>query len=108
MLSRIAGATLVAAALSTAPVGQASAHDHDAAIGLGLLGAAAVVGTAAAIANGPVYAAPPPVYYAAPQPVYAAPPVVYAPPYGYGYGYGYVYAHPYHYWHGGWGHYRHR
>ena len=104
MLRKVAGATLVAAALVAAPLGQASAHDHGAAIGLGLLGAAAVVGTAAAIANGPVYAAPAPVYVA-PQPVYVAPPpVVYAPPYGYGYGYAYAY--PHRYWHcGGWGYY---
>lgn len=101
MLRKVAGATFVAAALVAAPVGQASAHDHAAAVGLGLLGAAAVVGTAAAIANGPVYAAPAPVYYG--QPVYAAPPVVYAQPYPYGYGYGYY---PHRYWYrGGW-HYR--
>lgn len=103
MLRKVAGATLVAAALVAAPVSQASAHDHAAAVGLGLLGAAAVVGTAAAIANGPVYAAPPPVYYA--QPVYAAPPpVVYAQPYPYGYGYAYY---PHRYYHHGWGGYYH-
>lgn len=107
MLRKVAGATLVAAALVAAPVGQASAHDHAAAVGLGLLGAAAVVGTAAAIANGPVYVAPQPVY-APPPPVYyaPAPTVVYAQPYPYGYSYGYGYYHP-HYWHHGWGGYYH-
>lgn len=111
MLRNVAGATLLAAALVAAPVSQASAHDHGAEIGLGLLGAAAIVGTAAAMANGPYYAAPAPVYEVPPPVVYAAPPptVVYAQPYPYGYAYGYPdYYHPHHWHHEGWerGYYR--
>lgn len=95
---------VLAVGLAAAPVEHASAHEHHDGLGLALLGAAVIGGTAAILsAQGgdddgqpvyvqqgyaqPVYAQP--VYaqpvYAAPQvvyaqPVYAAPQVVYAAP----------------------------
>ncbi len=90
---------LAAAMLASAPLASAEAHDggRGVGVGLGLLGAAAVVGSVAALTAGPpvapvyaapVYAPPPQVYYAPPpvvyaQPYYAAPPVVYYAPGGY-------------------------
>jgi hypothetical protein len=61
-------------------------------VGLGLLGAAAIVGTTAAILSAPAAIAAPPVAYA-PGPGYYEPPVVYAapPPYYYGAPGGYYY-----------------
>jgi len=93
---KAAACVLAAVALAAVPTGSASAHyyRHGGVFwGIGALGAA-VVGTAAAIATGPLvalaprpyygappaYYAPPPAYYPPPQAYYAPPPAYYAPP----------------------------
>ncbi len=87
MFRMTATAAALATALVAAQPNAAAAHDRDhGGLALGILGAAAVGATIAAMAGPPamaqpVYVAPPPVYVA-PAPVYMAPPpVVYAPAY---------------------------
>jgi hypothetical protein len=97
MIAKTATAIVLAAALAASPLSAASAHDRGHGdLALGLLGAAIIGGTVAAMAAQPpaVVASPAPVYVVpAPAPVYVVPPpppvyvvpppppVVYAPVY---------------------------
>jgi hypothetical protein len=91
---RHVAALVFAAGLVAAPLSEASAHRwHGGPFFLWpFAAAAAVVGTAAAVATapfaaiapGPYYAPPPPAYYAPPAGYYAPPPGYYPPGYYYG------------------------
>ena len=92
MKTKFVASAVAATMLVAVPLSSANADGWGrGGVGLGILGAAAVIGTAAAIASAPpppvAYAAPPAVVYAAPPAGYYAPPpaVVYAAPPAYYY-----------------------